>query len=211
MNPCRRRPLLLAATAAALVPAGAARAQAPAPTDPRLAERSTGSPEAPVAVQEFFSLTCGHCAAFHRETWPQVKKDLVDTGQVRMIWRDFPLDRVGLIGAMVARSLPPERYEGFVGTLLANQDRWAFTRDPVEELGKLAALAGMGRAQFEAVTKDEALARGILELRQTAERQYTIQATPTFVFQSGRSAPVTHSGNMPFDRFAERVQEAKRA
>jgi protein-disulfide isomerase len=207
MRPSRRRPLLLragSALAAAVLPAPLL-----AQADPRLGERTTGQADAPVAVQEFFSLTCGHCAAFHRETWPQVKRDLVDTGKVRMIWRDFPLDRVGLVAAMVARSLPPERYEGFVGTLFANQDRWAFGSDPLAELGKLAALAGMGRAQFEAVTRDEALARGVLEVRQMAEREYTIQATPTFVFK-GRGAPITHSGNLPFDRFQERVAEAMR-
>lgn len=202
-----RRPLLLLLAGAPLLAPLAGRAQAP--SDPRLAERSTGSPGAPVTVQEFFSLTCSHCAAFHRDTWPQVRRDLVEPGRVRMVWRDFPLDRIGLVGAMVARSLPPERYEGFVGTLLGSQERWAYARDPIEELGKLAALAGMGRAAFEAVTRDEALARAILELRQTAERQYSIQATPSFVFQ-GAGAPILHSGNLPFERFAERVEEASK-
>jgi protein-disulfide isomerase len=192
-------------------PAPPQRPGAPAP-DPRLTERAIGSAEAPVTVKEFFSLTCSHCAAFHRDTWPQVRRDLVETGQLRWIWRDFPLDRVALLGAMVARSLPPERYEGFIGTLLKSQDRWAFARDPVEELARLAALAGMDRARFDAVQRDEALARGILEGRAAAESEYRIQATPSFAFR-GRTAarPVMHSGNLGFDRFRALVEEARRA
>jgi len=201
-----RRPFLAALAAASAMP-GTLGAQ---PADPRLTERAVGRPDAPVTVQEFFSLTCSHCAAFHRETWPRVKRELVETGTIRMVWHDFPLDRVALIGAMVARSLPPERYEGFVGTLLANQDRWAFSRDAMEDLARMAALAGMNRAQFDAVARDEALARAILEQRATAEREYNVQATPTFVFRGG-SAPVVHSGNMPFERFEQRVEEARRA
>ena len=105
------------------------RRPAPAPgaaADPRLGERAIGRPDAPVQVLEFFSLTCSHCAAFHRDTMPQVKQELVEPGTVRFVYRDFPLDRLALTAAAVARSLPAERYEPFVGALLAAQDRWAF-------------------------------------------------------------------------------------
>ena len=155
--PVSRRPLLAAGAlllAGAAPGFGAAQAQtAQAQTaDPRLGERGAGRPDAPVKVTEFFSLTCSHCAAFHKETFPRVKRELVETGAIRMIWRDFPLDQLALTAACVARSLPPERYEGFIGALLTNQDRWAFTRgDPLEELAKMAALAGMPRAKFDQV------------------------------------------------------------
>ena len=79
-------------------------------------------------MNEFFSLTCTHCAAFARETMPQVKKDLIDTGKVRWVFHDFPLDQVALTAAMVARYLPPDRYEPFINALFASQDRWAFAR-----------------------------------------------------------------------------------
>jgi protein-disulfide isomerase len=157
-------------------------------------------------VTEFFSLTCGHCAAFHRDTWPRVKAELVDTGRVRMVWRDFPLDGAALLGAVVARSLPPERYEGFISTLFAQQDRWAFARgsDPRAELQKLAALAGMPPAQFEEAASDQALARAILEQRVQGQQQFQVNSTPTFVF-GNRSVP----GNMPFERFAQLVGETR--
>ncbi|WP_237216554.1 DsbA family protein [Falsiroseomonas oryziterrae] len=192
---------------AALALPGAALAQQAAPeADPRLAERSVGRPDAPVTVQEYFSLTCGHCAAFHRDTWPRVKRDLVDTGRVRMIWRDFPLDQTALMAAMVARALPPDRYEGFISTLFQTQDRWAFARnsDPRTELARMAALAGMSREAFDATITDQALGRGILEMRLAGQQQHNVNSTPTFVFGS-RVVP----GNMPFDRFAAIVAETR--
>ncbi|MBL6455374.1 thioredoxin domain-containing protein [Belnapia sp. T6] len=179
-------------------------------TDPRLGERGIGKPDAPVTVTEFFSLTCSHCAAFHRDIFPKVKAELVDKGAIRMVWRDFPLDQLALAAACVARNLPPERYEGFIGALLSNQDRWAFTRgDPREELAKMAALAGMSRAKYDEAIGDEALKRAILAERLTAEKQYNVSATPSFSFK-GRGAPVNQSGNMAFERFQQLVEEAKR-
>lgn len=180
------------------------------PSDPRLGERTAGQADAPVKVLEFFSLTCSHCATFHRDTWPQVKRELVDTGIIQMVWWDFPLDQLALNAAAVARSLPPERYEGFIGTLLASQDRWAFTRgSQMDEVAKLAALAGMPRAKFDEVVADEGLKRAILERRLVAERDYSVSATPSFSFQ-GKDGRQNQSGAIPFDRFKQLVEEARR-
>lgn len=205
-----RRTLLAAASSAATGLAAAPfAARAQSPVDPRLAERGIGNPEAPVKVIEFFSLTCSHCAAFHKETFPRVKRDLVERGAIRLIWRDFPLDQVALTAAAVARTLPAERYEGFVGALLSSQDRWAFTRgDPFVELAKMAALAGMPKAQFDQVQQDEALKRAILEQRMVAEKEFSVQATPSFSFQGGGTTR-NQSGNMPFERFQQLVQEVR--
>jgi protein-disulfide isomerase len=199
------RRTLLAATALAAAPL-VARAQA---TDPRLSERGIGNPDAPVKVIEFFSLTCSHCAAFHRDTFPRVKRDMVERGAIRLIWRDFPLDQIALTAAAVARSLPAERYEGFIGALLSSQDRWAFTRgDPLVELGKMAALAGMTKTQYDQVIGDEALKRAILEQRMAAEKEFSVQATPSFSFQ-GSGTIRNQSGNLPFDRFQQLVLEVR--
>lgn len=210
------RRTVLAATAATLAASplaspALAQGQGIAPDDPRLAERGIGRPDAPVRVLEFFSLTCSHCAGFHRETFPQVKRQLVETGTVRLVWRDFPLDQLALTAAVIARSLPPERYEGFITALLSSQDRWAFiSGDPIEALAKMAALAGMSRAQFDAARQDQALARAILEERLKAEQEFKVNATPTFVFQHGGRNKV-QPGAISFDRFQQLVAEAKQA
>jgi protein-disulfide isomerase len=200
--PLTRR-LILAMPALAAAPALAQTA------DPRMAERGTGRPDAPVTVTEFYSLTCSHCAAFHQNTYPMVKRDLIQTGSLRLVWVDFPLDQVALAAACVARSLPAERYEGFIGALLANQDRWAFTRgDPREELAKMAALAGMSRAKYDEALADDGLKRAILTQRQVAEKEFNVSATPSFSFRGRKT--INQSGDMPFDKFKQLAEEARR-
>ncbi|MCK8785979.1 DsbA family protein [Roseomonas sp. NAR14] len=180
-------------------PAPAAPAAAPE-GDPRLTERGIGRLDAPMRVQEFMSLTCTHCAHFHKETLPKVRTELVQTGKVRLVWRDFPLDGLALAAAMTARALPAERYEAFIGTLFATQDRWAFTRrqDPLEELRKMAALAGMNAQQFDAVQADQALRRAVTASRVEGEQRYRVDATPSFVFGDRKE-----SGDLSFERFAQ--------
>lgn len=197
--PIDRRVVL--ATASGLLAAGGLVRPAAAQADnPKLSERSMG--DGPLVVQEFFSLTCSHCGDFGRTTWPQVKAELVQTGKIRFVWRDFPLDQIALRAAVVARYLPIPAYEPFIETLFRTQDRWAFARgvDHKTEIGKIAVMAGMSQSTFDTAWADDATARGILELRQQGERQYNIQATPTFVFGSR-----TVSGAIPFDRFQQEV------
>lgn len=203
--PLTRRHLIALPAALALAPAAftpAARAQS---ADPRMAERSMGPADAKVLVTEYFSLTCSHCATFQRDTFPRVKSELIDTGRIRYSWVDFPLDQVALTAAAVARSLPAERYEPFITALLLSQDRWAFARtaNPVEELAKVAALAGMPRPAFNAAVADDGLKRAILAAQEAAEKKHGVQSTPSFVFNGKLTA-----GAIPFDAFKKAVEAA---
>ena len=166
--------------------------------DPRLGERSVGRADAKVVVEEYFSLTCSHCAHFAKTVLPQVKSDLVEKGIVRLVYRDFPLDQIALTAAAVARSLPEARYDAFIGALFASQDRWAFARgvDHNEELWKFAALAGMPRATFDATIADEALKATILAGQGEAAKKHKINSTPSFIIKGE-----THTGALSFDRF----------
>ena len=148
-----------------------------------LMPRTMGSPDAKVHVEEYFSLTCTHCAAFQSETFPQVKKNLIDTGKVLYEWHDFPLDQVALTAAVVARALPPDRYEPFVNVLLTTQDKWAFARDvnSTEELAKLAALAGMPRSTFDKAVNDDAVKKAIIASQDEAQKNHDVNSTPTFL------------------------------
>ena len=200
MMPTRRT--LLAASLLALPSLPAARAEG---DDPRMADRAVGNADAKVTVQEYFSLTCTHCAAFQKETFPRVKAELIDTGKVRYIWRDYPLDQLALYAAMVARALPPERYEPFVSALLGTQDRWAFTRstNPVEELGKLALLAGLSRPTFDTTVRDDKLKQFVLDEQTLGEKKYSVNSTPTFVFNDKPTA-----GAVSYDTFLKAVEAA---
>ena len=176
----------------------------PAPTLPgdTVPERGMGKADAKLVVQEWFSLTCSHCAEFQKVTFPQVKANLIDTGRIRYIWRDYPLDQVALMAAMVARSLPAERYEPFISTLLATQDRWAFARgvNSMEELAKYAALAGMPRASFDAALNNTDMKRDILAAQAGAEKDNGINSTPSFLFNRRMVA-----GAMQYPAFQQAV------
>jgi protein-disulfide isomerase len=173
--------------------------------DQRRTERTLGDPAAKVTVQEFFSLTCSHCAAFARGTMPQIEKDLIEPGKVRFVFHDFPLDQVALTAAMVARYLPPTQYYPFVSALFATQDRWAFARgiNNTEEIWKLAALAGMSRATFDQAVVDTDLKNWILQQQQADQDHWKIDSTPSFVINGQKTA-----GEMDFDAFRKLLPDA---
>jgi protein-disulfide isomerase len=192
---------LLSVVAAASVAPGLARAQ----SDRLTGERSVGKPDAPVTVIEYFSMTCTHCAAFSRDTMPSVRSQFIEPGKVRFIYRDFPLDQLALTAAMVARSLPPDRYEAFVSALLASQDRWAFGRgaNATEELWKMAALAGMSREGFNSAINDNALKTFILKEQDAGAKKWGIESTPTFIINGQKTA-----GAVGFDAFKKLLTDA---
>ena len=171
-------------------------------------QRSIGSPKAPVTAIEYFSLTCTHCAHFANVTMPKVKPNLVDTGKLQIIYKDFPLDGVALMAAQVARSLPPAQYYPFIEALFASQDDWAFVPVPDPNhppdyealLYKYAVLAGMDQPTYQAAINNAKLKNFILAGEQQAETKLGINATPTFII-NGKIMP----GAMEYDDFAAAV------
>lgn len=211
--PLNRRTLLLAAPSL-LVPGlllpGLLLPSAARADDPRMSDRAVGADTAPVSVIEYFSLTCPHCARFARDTFPKIQAELIEPGKLRYIFRDYPLDKVALMAAQVARALPPARYEPFTMALLASQDRWAFARDvnSTDELAKMAALAGLSRPAFDAAIGDTALQNAILAEQQRAEATYHVDSTPTFIFNGPNAHDRRESGELSYDTFARFVAEA---
>jgi protein-disulfide isomerase len=169
------------------------------------ASRGLGDLSAKVVVTEYFSLTCTHCAAFAKETMPQIEKDLIKPGKVRFVFHDFPLDQVALTAAMVARYLPPNQYYPFVSALLASQDRWAFARgvNTTEEIWKLAALAGMSRDTFNDALADEELRNWILHQQEVDQTTFKIDSTPSFVIDGKK-----YAGEMNYDAFRKLLPDA---
>ena len=197
--PLFRRSLLAAAAAASLP------ALARAGTDPALGLRTLGDPKAKVHVIEYFSLTCTHCADFANHTMPDVESKLINPGTVYWIFRDYPLDRVALEAAMVARALPPPRYAPFIFALFASQDRWAFAPNvnSTAELKKMAALAGMPTATFDAAIANKTVQDFILTEQRHAQEKYHVDSTPTFII-NGKP----HAGEMPYADFAKLIAAA---
>lgn len=191
---CLAGPLLAAAGA------GDARAQAPAVTPE---DRVLGKAEAPITIFEYASLTCPHCADFEAQTLPEIKKQWIETGKARLIYRDFPFDQAALHAAVLARCAPPDRFFAFLDVLFKEQADWAAAKDPTEALKRIGKLGGVGADQFDACMKDEKLVNRIVAERLAAEKQYGVDSTPTF-FINGKKLV----GAQPYADFVKALQEA---
>jgi protein-disulfide isomerase len=200
-----RRRNFLTAVAGATLTQGIGLPIAARADDLTRAERSIGEAGAKFTVNEYFSLTCSHCAAFAAETMPKVKSDFISKGKVRWVFRDYPLDQIALLAAQVARYLPVDRYAPFVDALFATQDRWAFARDAnhTEEIWKTAGLAGMSRATFDKAVADEDLKNWIVQQRQIATDKWQVDSTPSFVING-----MKYAGEMSFDAFRKLVPDS---
>lgn len=145
-----------------------------------LSDRTLGNENAPVTLVEYASLTCPHCANFAKETLPSLKKEYVETGKVKLIYRDFPLDNLAMRAAMMARCAPKERYFGLVETLFGTQPTWIRAADPSQALQRLGAVAGLSAENFEACMANKEVFDGILSARAKADQEQKVNSTPTF-------------------------------
>lgn len=155
-------------------------AAAPEKSSP-FTERALGSPDAPVTIQEFASLTCSHCAHFHEKTFGALKEKYIDTGKVRFIYIDFPLNAPALDAAMIARCLPEAQYFTFIKFLFENQKEWAFSRTHRDNLRQNAKLLGMSDSAFDSCLADDKLKAELADRMQKNSEKYEIKATPSFV------------------------------
>lgn len=164
-----------------------------------LGEYVKGSPSAPITVVEYSSITCGHCAKVFNDVLPEIEKKYVDTGKVRMIFRDFPLDGISLKGAALANCLPKDKYEPFIAVLFKNRDSWLRNAKPETVMLQYAMLAGLSKEKGEACLNDGALMDKLIEQRAEAMNKFNIQATPTFIVNDGEDRIV---GAQNFEVFA---------
>ncbi len=176
--------------------------------DPQITEfdRVLGSPDAPVTMLEYASFTCGHCASFHLQTLPELQRRYVETGVLRYVFRDFPLDGLALRASLLARCVPEDQYFSMVNVLFSSQQQWATAPDPVQALGQIGRLAGLSEAEFQACMDDRALADRVYQLRQDGERRYQIDSTPTLIVAGAKL-----TGNQPIDAIAPAIERAAAA
>ena len=151
-------------------------------------DRILGNPEAPITIVEYASLTCPHCAHFVNDVLPEIRKEWIDTGKVKLVLRDFPLDEPALRAAMIARCAPPERYYAFADTFFAAQEKWVRSTDYREALARLAKLGGMGQAEFDTCIANTELENKIVEGRLRATQELEVNSTPTFFVNGSKLA-----------------------
>ncbi|WP_370874376.1 DsbA family protein [Amorphus orientalis] len=150
-----------------------------------LPEMALGEEDAPVTIVEYASMTCPHCATFHEATYPDLKEKYIDTGKVRFVFREFPLDPLAAAGFMLARCAPEEQYFDMVDLLFEKQRQWAYSQDPVTELLNLSKQAGFTQESFEACLTNQELLDGVNEVKDRGARDFSVTSTPTF-FVNGR-------------------------
>jgi len=151
---------------------------APAPAD---LDMAIGQDDAPITIIEYASLSCSHCAKFHEETLPMLQKKYIDTGKVRLIFREFPLERTAFWASIIARCAGEKRYFAFVNVFFKKQQSWYAAEDPFQSLLQIARLGGLSANAVKACTDDAALGDGILKTRLDGEQKHEVSSTPSFV------------------------------
>ncbi len=163
-----------------------------------LGEMTLGAADAPVTIIEYASMTCPHCAAFHGTTYKALKTKYIDTGKVKFIFREFPLDRLALSASVLARCAGKDRFFPMIDVLFAQQMKWSRAPDPIAALAKIGRLGGVGPARFEACMKDESLYDVVLNNRLTGEKKHEISSTPSFVVNGDKVTSIRNIED--FDR-----------
>ena len=144
-----------------------------------LPEKALGEADAPVTIVEYASMTCGHCANFHRNTLPAIKTDYIDTGKARLIMREFPFDPRAEAGFMLARCAD-DKYFAMVDVLFQQHQSWVGVENAREALLQIARLAGFSQESFEACLTDQKLLDDVRAVRTRGANDFGVDSTPTF-------------------------------
>ena len=179
----RRNLLVVAATALVTLVAGFPMGPPARAEEARIFpdDRILGSADAPITLIEYSSLTCPHCASFHAEALPRIKKKWIAEGKVRLVYRHFPLDGLALRAAAVVNCVEGSGYFNFLDVLYKSQQRWAKAKDPIKVLRQFARLAGLGAERFDACLNDTAEMDRITARAVDGRRSYDVNSTPTLI------------------------------
>jgi protein-disulfide isomerase len=167
-------------------------------------DMAIGSSTAPVTIIEYASMTCPHCAHFSDTTFPELKQRYIDTGKVRFIFREFPLDKLAAAGFMLARCASKdgggERYMAVVETLFAKQKEWVVPDNPVPPLKNIAKQFGFTEESFNACLTNQNIMNGIEAVRDRAAAKLGVNSTPTF-FVNGKKV----AGDVTIETLAKEI------
>ncbi len=152
-----------------------------------LADLAVGAADAKVTIVEYASMTCGHCKNFHTTVFPELKTKYVDTGKVRFIFREFPLDPRAFAASMLARCAGGDKTMPLISALFETQADWAFVKEnPTPKLFEVAKQAGFTQESFDKCLTDQALLDKLTAQRTRAAEVFGVNATPTFFLNGKR-------------------------
>lgn len=164
-----------------------------------LGDIAVGREDAPVTIIEYASMTCSHCATFHTTTYPALKAKYIDTGKVRFILREFPLDPLAAGAFMLARCAGKDKYHAMIDALFHKQKEWVVQK-PIEPLMAIAKQAGFTEESFNSCLQDQKLLEGIESVRTRASEKLGVNSTPTF-FINGK----IHRGALTIEELDKQI------
>ena len=163
-----------------------------------------GAEDAPITVIEYASFTCPHCARFHSDVYKLLRKNYIDTGKVKFIFREVYFDKYGMWASMIARCSGPDRFFGMTDLILNSQSTWARAGDDlaiVEALRKIGRLSGMQDAALDSCLQDGEKLRALVGWYKENAQRDGIQSTPSFLIDG---QPYK---NMDYEEFAKILDE----
>jgi len=161
-----------------------------------------GSKDAPVTIVEYASMTCPHCAAFQKDVIPLLNKDYVDTGKVKVVFREYPLDGAARMASAVARCLSGDQYFSFIDLLFKNQMNWIKDfdgngqlnkEDVLEGLTQMGRVAGLSADKVKACSEDPKNLALVDANWMEGQTKYNVNSTPTFLING-----TSHAGEIPY-------------
>ena len=163
-----------------------------------------GAEDAPITVIEYASFTCPHCARFHSDVYKLLRKNYIDTGKIKFIFREVYFDKYGMWASMIARCSGPDRFFGMTDLILNSQNTWARAGDDlaiVEALRKIGRLSGMEDAALDSCLQDGDKLRALVGWYKENAQRDGIQSTPSFLIDG---QPYK---NMNYEEFAKILEE----
>lgn len=171
-----------------------------------LQDRIYGNPDAPVTFYDYSSLSCPHCADFHNNVLPDIKRAYIDTGKVKMVFRPFPLNEPALMAEKLARCVPESEYFPMLDLLFANQKKWLYG-NPEQNLRQLVKVAGITDELFDSCIANKELEEGIIAIARRGSQTFNIKGTPTFVFGDDDTTGEVVAGENNFPSFSARLDK----
>lgn len=167
-----------------------------------LGDKILGEEDAPVTIVEYASMTCGHCANFHKRTWPDLKKDYIETGKVRFIFREFPLNNEAYAMSMLARCAPADKYFEIVDIMFEQLRSGALSGEFLPALTNLSKQIGYTQESFNECLTNQGLLDALVAETDRASGKFGVSSTPTF-FINGEK----HSGALSIEDIGKIIED----
>ena len=162
-----------------------------------------GDQEAAIEIIEYASLTCPHCATFAAQTFPQLKKEYIDTGKVRLVFRNFILNRIDLAASTIARCGNHDQAKIMTKNIFAKQSQWARSKDPIGELAAIARRSGVSRVEVDRCLSNIDMHEHLVKMTRAGQKDHKVNAVPTVIVDGVK---LDHAS---YEKIVEAIERAR--